>query len=390
VFAASLYDDHVILSPWEHEHYLENPHLLTEYVQNSVVKPRSCWHLYSPRILIRYFTNAAISMALQRSMCYLHCTSDSGSPLVNATHQFVPETGVVCQAQCLQDWKTPKQIGMFGTKQLDTDGNEYGINATEYWHYSYEDWKETRYSTDPTYAMPTISDLWSENSTELTSGGSSLPVCFSPQPLHDYTNTKDDQDKPLPCICGDEFGNETLPFQVAAKLNTWTAFEDGKGLAEACAESFETDPVSPVQTFLTYCDLEWHWPNHKNKELNVPHDSHHLFANNSDPYCGAFKDEVQVLIDKNVTFDETNCQMCAKSNTSAGIFEHQKDKQHVKGKPSYNHAGYMWEGCLDFLFKDNSPCEKDRDAFCRMPRADDLHVKHLHHEYCRNRKPDRV
>jgi len=42
VFAASLYDDHVILSPWEHEHYLENPHLLTEYVQNSVVKPRSC------------------------------------------------------------------------------------------------------------------------------------------------------------------------------------------------------------------------------------------------------------------------------------------------------------------------------------------------------------
>lgn len=321
-------------------------------------------------------------MASKYSMCYLHCAEGTlDTELANPTRRFAPEPGIVCQAQCLQDWPKLKQIAWFGTEALDKEGKEYGINPEDYWKFSYEAWKQTRYSTDADLAMPSISELWSDDTTALNSGGASLPVCYSPQALHDYTKHDNHQDQILPCICGDSLGNETTPFQIAARFNTWVGFENGRGLAEACATSFEMDKISPVPIFLTYCRLGWHWPNHKNKELNIPHDSHRIFGNHTDPYCDRFIEEVDLLVEDGKTINQTTCHMCTKSNTSAAIFQHQKGKQNLKGKVHHNQKS-MWENCLNFLFVESISCAYGAGDFCCMPHSNDYHVKRLHKQFC--------
>lgn len=107
------------------------------------------------------------------------------------------------------------------------DDNEWGVNANTFLRNSFQHWQENRYDSSPEALWPTIEQILSGDKHN-TSSGAALPVCYSPQRLLNDDNA----DKILPCICGDQFGNETKSFFQEANFPSWVAFKDGKGLAE--------------------------------------------------------------------------------------------------------------------------------------------------------------
>lgn len=185
-----------------------------------------------------HFINAMISVSLKSAMCYLHCTkSNDDSDRDDTIFAFQPEAGVRCQPQCWQNWGDTKQLKMFGLEKLMNEDNHWGTDAKDFLLHSYNHWQWSRYHTDVLF--PTVDQLRLGDAANSTSGAS-VPVCFSPQPIHSY-HKHHNLDKALPCICGDEMGNETLSFFREAQFDSWVAFGAGKGLAEACQTSFEID-----------------------------------------------------------------------------------------------------------------------------------------------------
>ncbi len=50
-------------------------------------------------------------------------------------------------------------------------------------------------------------------------------------------------------------------------MDSWVAYDNGKGLAEVCQTSFDIDKTDPVTMYQTLCELGWHFPTRKNDEL---------------------------------------------------------------------------------------------------------------------------
>ena len=77
---------------------------------------------------------------------------------------------------------------------------------------------------------------------------------FSDMAPCDFHHEKENSDKVLSCFCGDMYGNETVAFFKAMHIEAWSGFKH-KGLHNACDTSYEKDSVSPLSTFMGYCQI---------------------------------------------------------------------------------------------------------------------------------------
>ena len=127
-------------------------------------------------------------------------------------------------------------------------GQQMGRIQKEFLNSLYYYWKTTRYATDSESMFPAVEDLVSGQKGN-SSTGAAVPVCFSPQPLKDLTRKSRYIEGTLPCVCGNDLGNETTAFLDVANFKSWVAVEDGVGLDEVCTKSFEMDRVNPIHTY---------------------------------------------------------------------------------------------------------------------------------------------
>ena len=275
-------------------------------------------------------------------MCYLHCTSNlDESDLDNDKFIIKPEAGTVCQAQCWQNWDQTKQLKMFGLEELMNEDNHWGTDAKTFLTQSYKHWQWSRYSPD--LLFPSVEQL-QVNAKPDTTSGAAVPVCYSPQPIKDY-NKLNNQDKALPCICGDEMGNETLSFFHETNFQSWVAVEKGKGLAEACQTSVERGKTWPVQAYLTFCYFGWHYPVHGDK-----HDAHsgngekHRFGLGADALCNQTESEVQEIVSIGGSNLDVNCHLCWQSDVGKRIKENQRHYVHHNTLDRHNHYNFE-EAC---------------------------------------------
>jgi hypothetical protein len=267
------------------------------------------------------------------------------------THRFEPEEGVICQPQCWQNWaKRHKNVEMFGMEELMTKAEDWKVNGTVFLHNSYHHWKSTRYRKDADSMFPQLGDILLGQQGN-TSTGAAVPIAYSPQPLKDLTSKE--RDITLPCIVGNDLGNETQPFFDAINIKTWAGLKGYKGLAMACLRSFAKDHVNPIQTFLMLCKGGFHWPNRGNATLGIPEDKHHQLRNGSDTLCQPYMDEVRKKMDTGMDFKQVTCEMSL-TNISWTIYEQQKSQvfpPDSKFNPcywSYQKAAwwYRWrQGC---------------------------------------------
>ena len=259
-------------------------------------------------------------------MCYLHCTKNlDESDLDDTTFILKPEPGIVCQAQCWQNWDQTKQLKMFGLDELRNKDNHWGTNATIFLNQSYSHWQWSRYRSD--ILFPSVEQLRDNKISDSTSGAA-VPVCYSPQPIKSYNKLRN-QDKALPCICGDEMGNETISFFRETNFQSWVAVKGGKGLAEACQTSFEIGQTWPVQAYLAFCYLGWHFPVHADKhDVNSTNGGKHRFGFGADVLCNQTKQEVQEIISIGGSNMDVNCHLCWQSDVGKRIKENQRSYVH--------------------------------------------------------------
>ncbi|KAM0803449.1 hypothetical protein BDR22DRAFT_886815 [Usnea florida] len=182
---------------------------------------------------------------------------------------------------------------MFCLDSLTNDDNHWGTNAEEFLTNSYNHWQWSRFRPD--IMFPTVDQL-REVTTSDSPYGAAVPVCYSSQPdkgSDDYLGGG----LALPCICGDEIGYETMSFFRETKFQSWVVSEGGKRVAETCQSSFETDKTRPVQAFLAFCDLGWHFPVEADRlSKNGTSKGKHRFCLGADVMCEqAGKEEREVM-----------------------------------------------------------------------------------------------
>ena len=273
-----------------------------------------------------HLMNSLISVSLKTAMCYLHCTKNlDESDLDYQTFIIKPEPGIACQAQCWQNWDQTKQLEMFGLDELMKKDNHWGTNATIFLNQSYSHWQWSRYRSD--ILFPSVEQL-RDNKTSDSTSGAAVPLCYSSQPIKSYNKLRN-QDKALPCICGDEMGNETISFFRETNSQSWVAVEGKKGLAEACQTSFEIGQTWPVQAYLAFCYLGWHFPVHADKhDVNSTNGGKHRFGFGADVLCNQTKQEVQEIISIGGSNMDVNCHLCWQSDVGKRIKENQRSYVH--------------------------------------------------------------
>ena len=214
---------------------------------------------------------------------------------------------------------------MFGLEELMNEDNHWGTNASVFLTQSYNHWRWSRYS--PEIMFPTIDQL-RENKTSDSTSGAAVPICYSPQPVKSYNKGKN-QDKALPCICGDEIGNETVSFFRETNFGSWVAAAGGKGLAEACQTSFQVDKTWPVQAYLAFCHLGWHFPVESDKHnAKSGNSGKHRFGFGADAMCSQTEKEAREIISRGGSNLNVNCALCWLSPTGEAIKKNQRHYVH--------------------------------------------------------------
>ena len=262
----------------------------------------------------RFFVLKAITLLLKVDMCSLHCTAqplkDDGAI---ASSRIEVEDGVWCQAQCWRNSKKRKNLELFGLKALKDPNNQWNFTAEDLFQASWLVYKEFHYSL-PT-SGPSVNDL-SHADTPKTRSGTVLPVCFSDMKPGDFHDK--DQSELLACSCGDRLGNETTQFFADIHMDEWVGYDGGTGVAEACQTSFDADQSDSVTVFLTFCQMDQHFP--------YEADKHHAFLPSADYSCDAFKQKLEALDEKkSYSTLEVNCHMCKTSKIGRNIMEHQAE-----------------------------------------------------------------
>ena len=277
-------------------------------------------------------------------MCYLHCTPAKAKSTSDRSSAslFSPQPGVLCQAQCWRNWRRGKNIQLFGLEQFVQPQYQSDLELQGFLNASFMHWQEYRLNQEFDVLFPTIDDLIDDKVS--STSGSFLPVCYSefmaPQnfELRGHMN-----DRALPCICGNSFGNETMTFFREAGFDTWVAAGKGQGLATACQESMTNLAAPPVQTFLALCQLGWHFP--------LKTDSHHhQVQRGKDQHCDAVAAEAKDIIDGGGSSWDLNCKICYTSKTGEAIKNSQLEYYDRKDVSWYNFA----MACL--LYDSNTSC----------------------------------
>lgn len=116
-----------------------------------------------------------------------------------------------------------------------------------------------------------------------------------------------------------------MSFFREANFQSWVAVAGGKRLAEACQTSFDVDKTWPVQAFLAFCHLEWHFPVQSDKESgnNSTNDRHHRTGLGADVMCEAAEKEVHEIMERVGSITDVNCSLCWLSETGKKIKRNQ-------------------------------------------------------------------
>ena len=290
------------------------------------------------RIMTEHFLNAAISLSLKSSMCYLHCTTYHEGYERLSTFMIKPDPGTICRPQCWQNWDDTKQLKMFGLDDLMNKDNDWGTSAEEFLTRSYNHWQWSRYRPD--IMFPTIDQL-REGTVSNSTSGAAVPVCYSPQPLQDFNYEFLDLDAALPCLCGNGIGNETMPFFREANFQSWVALEGGKGLAMSCQTSFEIDRTRPVEAYLAFCHMGWHFPVESDKHSSVSgNGKKHRFGNGTDVMCQQVEDEAREIIKRGGSMTDVNCNLCWISHAGKTIKDNQRDYVRPHMTNTRNHYNF--------------------------------------------------
>ncbi|KAL2036594.1 hypothetical protein N7G274_010690 [Stereocaulon virgatum] len=211
---------------------------------------------------------------------------------------------------------------MFDMEELMTKAEDWKMDGKTFLNSSYHHWKNTRYRQDAGSMFPRLEEILLGQQGN-TSTGAAVPVAYSPQPLKDLTEKE--RVITLPCIVGNDLGNETQAFSNAINIRTWVGLDGYKGLAMACLRRFAKDFVNPIQTYSTLCQMGFHWPNRGNATLGIPEDKRYQLRNGSDPLCQPFMDEVRKKMDTGMNFKQVTCEMSL-SNISWTIYDQQKSQ----------------------------------------------------------------
>ncbi|KAL9101231.1 MAG: hypothetical protein Q9163_003487 [Psora crenata] len=268
-----------------------------------------------PSITAETFQILSMTALLSMERCSLHCTAQPYTDeKAMEPSRFTNDDGTWCQAQCWQNSKHTKNVPLHGLKALNTPNNPWNMTFKDYGRAAYSFWKVFRGSVATT--MPSFNDLGSGEDPE-SRRGSALPVCFSDMTPQNFFEEQN-HDKALACVCGDSYGNETTSFFEAIHMDTWSEYKHGTKLADACQTSFDVDRTNPVQMYLTFCQMDQHFP------IRDRDQTHH-FHPGADPYCQEFEKERQSLTQQGRSLDEVTCHMCFSSATGEKIKKEQSD-----------------------------------------------------------------
>lgn len=293
------------------------------------------------------FKNTMISAALKSQMCHIHCSSDDSysakdesgkcADALLAKHedvaaaQFCPAPRTMCQAQCWRNSVHAKNIALFGLDEISQPGNQWDMDLGPFLTASYNHWQTNRFNQSQPF--PSIKDLMED--TVDTTSGSFLPVCYDEtvKPM-DFLIKNSDQNRALPCVCGDSFGNETAYFFREAGFESWV--DKDAHLGDRCQRNMDAGHVSPVENFMNLCNLGFHWP--------VYMEDHHQIYPGPDYHCTAMSKMVGQFRADGLSSHEINCKVCFDSDVGKVIQEQQKgrvDKAHGFAHMTYN----MKHGC---------------------------------------------
>lgn len=285
------------------------------------------------RDITAHFKNAVISQCLKEELCYLHCTKTPAG-FSESRSRFEPVPGTMCQVQCWRNWRIGQTVEMYGIDDLIKPHNDWDIELRQFIGESFRHWQEYRYDPREGNYFPSVGDLFAGKLT--SSSGSNLPVCYSELIVpHSLKNKNEKRD--LPCICGDWMGNETAVFFREAGFDKWSANLNRKGLAKECQQTMRHLKSPPVQTFLSLCHNEWHWPMHN--------DGHRDIQKGRDDLCDDVEGEVEAL--RRLSWDNrrVNCHICFTSPVGRAISHNQKSwyKSSPNGKDYYTFAAACHE-----------------------------------------------
>lgn len=272
---------------------------------------------------------------LKEELCFLACTrKNSGfEPAPDMTSsQFEPVPGTVCQTQCWRNWKIGKMVELYGLYDLLKIDNDWNVSLQDFVTQSFKHWQEHRFDQQDQNLFPTVSELFSGKSS--TSSGSFLPVCYSDliKPT-DMSNEK--QMHQLPCLCGDERGNETQLFYKEAGFEKWVGNADGNGLANLCQNTMGDNGVPPVTAYLELCDDGWHFP------LNYERGT--TLHKGADDQCEKIRDLRDTMMDLGHDDRTINCRICF--DTPVGILI--KQSQTVSITHMSTRSYYSFKGACD-------------------------------------------
>ena len=203
------------------------------------------------RDLFEVFKRAFISMTLKLQMCYLACTDN---PLHSGPNRLVVDEskGVWCQPQCWGRFGEDHNNQLYGLDYLESHNLTW-----EFLHGSYRNWEDFRYSNNP--EVPTASET---DRRIKAAQGNFLPVCFSRAmpPRKMGTPRAEEDAQTLPCICGNDLGNETMVFFRETNMDVMLNGPNNDALIRACQWGADEQEVLPSLTFIMQCDIGYRWP----------------------------------------------------------------------------------------------------------------------------------
>lgn len=189
-------------------------------------------------------------------MCYIQCSARRSKQSDLSSFTPLGELGRFCEAKCWQNWKGEKSLKLFGLDELVKEGNEWDIALKDYLVASYDHFKSVGLRSDR--LIPSVEELF--QGTVSSTSGSFLPVCNS------YMPPKADSFSGIPCMCGDQYGSETLAFWKEANFASWIQSKDtGSQMTTRqapylCKNDMAIYRVAPVSYYLNLCNMGWHWP----------------------------------------------------------------------------------------------------------------------------------
>ena len=284
-----------------------------------------------------HFKNALISAMLKEELCFLHCTrKDSGAVAESqmTTSQFEPVPGTLCQAQCWRNWKKGKNVELYGLHDLLKSSNQWNVDLQDFVSASFKHWQDHRFDQTDENLFPTVDEILTMQST--TSSGSFLPVCYSElMPPVNMLDRKVVHE--LPCVCGNDSGNETELFFKEAGFDHWVANhgQDGRGVAAKCQSEMGNGKLPPVTGYLELCDNGWHYPLAEEKD-NQLHQG-------ADDQCDKVRELQAALLAKGHDSHNINCRICF--DTSVGSLIKASQALSITGKDHLSSSASFWSAC---------------------------------------------